>query len=77
MMDTKGDGKIVVEEVINFLLKFANKRGILARSLIVPNDSVVTAYLRLEIEIFNSKLPPFFLIFATHGEDDKIIDEFG
>ena len=77
MMDTKGDGKIVVEELINFLLTFANKRGILARSLIVPNDSVVTAYLRLEIEIFNARLPPFFLIFATHGEDDTIIDEFG
>ena len=76
-MDKKGDGKIVVGELETFLLSFANKRGILARSLIVPNDSVVTAYLRLEIEIFNAKLPPFFLIFATHGEDDSIIDEFG
>jgi hypothetical protein len=76
-MDKKGDGKIVVGELESFLLSYANKRGILARSLIVPNDSVVTAYLRLEIEIFNAKLPPFFLIFATNGEDDTIIDEFG
>ncbi len=76
-MDKKGDGKIVVGELESFLLSYANKRGILARSLIVPNDSVVTAYLRLEIEIFNAKLPSFLLIFATNGEDDTIIDEFG
>ena len=37
----------------------------------------MTAYLRLEIEIFDSKIRPFYAIFETKGEDEIVIEEFG
>ena len=43
--------------------------------MLLPKNSA--AYMRLEIEIFNAKLPIFYPIFSSRGQVDDIIDRFG
>ena len=59
------------------MLKLCDSKGVIARPLLIPTDGVMTAYLRLEIEIFDSKIRHFYAIFETKGEDEIVIEEFG